>query len=63
MNANTKNPEMEHCTSPKYGMIFKTDLYNLKDRTKHLKNDQGLKFTSENMALLTNLQYKHCSNL
>ena len=51
---------MEHCPFPNYGMICKTDLYNLQVRKKHLKNDRELKFTFQNMALLNNFQCQHC---
>ena len=63
MNANTKNAQMEHCACPKYGIIYKPHLHNLKARKKHLKNDQELKFTFQNMSLLNNLQYKHCPKI
>ena len=55
MNANTKNPHLEHCPCPKYGIIYKPGLYNLKARKKHLKNDQELKFILQNVPLLNNL--------
>ena len=57
MNAKTKNSQMEHCSYPKYGMIYRLEenLYNLQVRRKHLKNDQLL----QNMPLLNNLQYQH----
>ena len=29
INVNTKNPQMEHCPCPKYGMIHWPDMYNL----------------------------------
>ena len=29
INVNTKNPQMEHCPCPKYGMIYWPDMYNL----------------------------------
>ena len=29
MNDNTKNPLMEHCPCLKYGMIYRSDMYNL----------------------------------
>ena len=45
MNVNTKNPQMEHCPCPKYGMICSPDIYKLQIRNKHLKNEQELKFT------------------
>ena len=45
MNGNTKNPQLEHCPCPKYGMIYMADLHNLQVRKNHLKNDQELKFT------------------
>ena len=39
MNANTKIPQMEHF--PKYGMIYRPDIYNF--QKKHLKNEQDVK--------------------
>ena len=33
MNANTKNPQTEHCPCPKYNMIKSPNMYK-----KHLKN-------------------------
>ena len=40
MNSNTKNPQMEHCPCPKYGMIYRPNLYSIRVRKKHLKNVQ-----------------------
>ena len=40
--------------------IYRPDLYNLQIRKKHLKKDQELKLTFQNMPLLNNLQYQHC---
>ena len=34
LNVNTKNPQMEHCPCPKYGMIDQPDMYNLQVRKK-----------------------------
>ena len=49
MNANTKNSQMRHCPCPKYGMIYRPNINDLRFRKKHLKNDQELKFTFQNM--------------
>ena len=59
MNVNTKNPKTEHYPRPKYGMIYRPDMYNLKVRKNHLKNEQELKFTFQIMPLLNNHQYQH----
>ena len=32
MTGNTKNPQIEHCLCPKYGVIYRPDLDNLQDR-------------------------------
>ena len=29
MNANTKNPQVEHCPCPNYDVIYRPDPYNL----------------------------------
>ena len=52
MNANTKNSQMKYCPCPKYDMIYRSDMYNLQVRKKHLKNEQELQFTFQNMLLL-----------
>ena len=54
MNVNTKNPQMEHCPCPNYGMVYRPDMYNLQVRKKHLKNEQDLKFTFQVMPPLNN---------
>ena len=38
INVNTKQPETENCPCPKYGMIYRSDMYNLQVAKKHLKN-------------------------
>ena len=38
MNANAKNPQIEHYPCPKYVMIYRPDLYNLQVRKKNQKN-------------------------
>ena len=64
MNANTKKPQMKHFPCPKYIMIYRTYMYNYSSiKKKHLKNGQKLKFTFQNMPLLNNLQYQHCSKM
>ena len=63
MNANTKNSQMKHFPYPKYCIIHRSDIYNLQIRKKHLKNEQELKFTFQNMLLLSNLQYQYCPNI
>ena len=60
MNINTKNPQLEPCPYPNYGMIYRPDMYNLQVRKKHLKNEQELKFTFQIMPLLNKHQYQHC---
>ena len=40
MNANTKNPQIEHFLCPKNSMMHRPDMYNLQVRKKHLKNVQ-----------------------
>ena len=37
-------------------MIYRPDMYNLRVRKKHLKNNQELKFTFQIMLLLNNHQ-------
>ena len=59
MNANTKNPQMENCPCPNYGIIYKPDMYNLQVRKKHLKRKQELKFTFQIMPPSNNHQYQH----
>ena len=36
LNVTTKNPQMEHCPCPKYGMIDRADMYNLQVRKKNI---------------------------
>ena len=63
MNVSTKNPEMEHCPCPNYGMIYRPDMYNLQVRKKHLKNEQALskrKIHLSDNATINNHQYQHC---
>ena len=57
MSANTKNSQMKHFPYPKSCIIHGSDIYNLQIRKKHLKNEQELKFTFQNMPLLSNFQY------
>ena len=38
MNANNKNSQMKHFPCPKYGMIYRPNMYNLQVRKKHPKN-------------------------
>ena len=49
---------MEYCPCPKYGMIYRPDMYNLQVRKKHLKNEQELKFNFQIMSLSNNHQYQ-----
>ena len=59
MNVNTKNNQMEYYPCPNYGMIYRSDIAIIQVREKHLKNDQELKFTIQNMPLLNNLQFNN----
>ena len=39
VNVNTEDPQTEHRLCPKYGIIYRLDMYNLQVREKHLKNE------------------------
>ena len=34
ITVNTRHPQMEHCPCPKYGMIYRPDMYNLQLKKK-----------------------------
>ena len=53
MSVIAENPQVEHLSCTKYVMIYSPDLYNSQIRKKHPKNDQELKFTFQNIPLLT----------
>ena len=38
MNVNTKSSQMQHCAGTKYGMIYRSDMYNSKIRKNSEKN-------------------------
>ena len=59
MSVIAENPQVEHLSCTKYVMIYSPDLYNPQIRKKHPKNDQELKFTFQNIPLLTIFFFKY----